>query len=146
MVKENKKKDDRTIKINPISKEAELEIYRQKYEVFRHFDNLRWQIPTLCISAGSLVIGFAAVKDSKPAWWSFIIFGGLSLFSAFAVQRIRDGIEENRQVLTDVAKSIGDDKIPLQKGRFGASWWLCVILVLLGIGAIVGGLFLYKIS
>lgn len=72
--------------------EANLEIYRQKYGMFRHLDTLRWQIPTFTLGTGSLLLAFASEPNQPPAKWSFFVFSLLALFSSFAVFRIRKGI------------------------------------------------------
>lgn len=120
-------------------KDLDLEIYRQKYEIFRHFDNLRWHIPTFCLGAGSILLAFASKKDQPPDWWAFVIFGILSLFSSFAVKRVRKGIHDNYIVLDKIAKIIGDEDIPPQRDSCGATWWLIIILVIVGLASIVAG-------
>ncbi len=109
--------------------EMSLEIYRQKYEVFRHFDNLRRHLPTFTLGAGTLLLAFATGKDQAPSWWSYVVFGLLALFSSFAVSRVRDGITKNHAALVKVAKLIGDTDIP-ERARHGATWWLSVLLCL----------------
>jgi phosphatidylglycerophosphate synthase len=118
----------------------DLEIYKQKYEVFRHFDNLRWHVPTICISAGSILLAFASKKDQTSAWWAFVIFGFLSLFSAFSIYRVRKGIHQNHGALVTIAKKIGDTNIPTLKKKGGATWWLSIILLIIGIAAIIAGI------
>ena len=116
-----------------------LERYRQKYEVFRHFDTLRWQIPTFTIAAGAVLIGLSAGKDQFPPRWSYVIFGVLSVFSSFAIFRVRNGIAKNHESLAAIAKEIGDS-IPDREKR-GATWWLAVIQLIIGIVAITVSLF-----
>lgn len=118
--------------------EADLEIYRQKYEVFRHLDALRWQIPTFMLGAGTLVLAFAAEPNKPPARWSFFVFAILSLFSSFAVFRVRKGLHKNHLVLNEAAIKIGDDKIP-DIARFGATWWLGTLEFLVAIASTVYG-------
>ena len=36
----------------------ELEIYKQRYETYRHFDKLRWQMLQIAVGAGSVVLAF----------------------------------------------------------------------------------------
>ena len=121
--------------------EIALEVYRQKYEVFRHFDSLRWQIPTFTLGAGSLLLALAVGKDKQPAWWSFFVFGLLCLFSSFAVFRVRKGIEKNHDALDAAAKYIGDTTIPTPP-KHGATWWLSVMLMLFGLALILAGIVL----
>ena len=119
--------------------EAHLEIYRQKYAVFRHLDTLRWQIPTFLLGAGSLLLAFASRPGQPPEKWSFFVVSLLaSLFSSFAVYRVRRGIRNNHAALDSAARSIGDRSIP-KPGRFGATWWLSVLLFLTAMGAAMAG-------
>lgn len=124
---------------DPSGKDFKLEIYRQKYEVFRHFDSLRWHIPTFSLGAGSLLLGFAAKEGQTPAWWAFCVFGVLSLFSSFAIYRVRKGLHKNHEALSAIACIIGDNYIPKTQKRFGATWWLCIIFLMLGIASIMAG-------
>jgi hypothetical protein len=117
------------------NKEAELEIYRQKYGVFRHLDSLRWQIPTFTLGAGALLLAFAAEPGKPPAQWSFFAFAALALFSSFAVFRVRKGIRKNHVALHIAAEKIGDYSIP-EPARFGATWWLSAIMLLAAVGSI----------
>ncbi len=50
-----------------------LEIYRQKYEVFRHLDRLRWQLPTIALPAGGVVLGLANNGNDWPYWWALML-------------------------------------------------------------------------
>ena len=118
--------------------EAALEIYRQKYAVFRHLDALRWQIPTFTLGAGSLLLAFAAEPNKPPARWSFFVFAFLALFSSFAVYRVRKGIHKNHAALDAAARVVGDRNIP-KPSRFGATWWLSVILVLAALTSLALG-------
>ena len=129
MEKSNQKNDQQGIA---------LEIYRQKYEVFRHFDKLRWQIPTFTLGAGSLLLAFAPRKGEQPAWWSFVILGILLFFSSFAVFRVRMGIFKNHSALDAAAKAIGDTTIPAQP-KYGATWWLSILLMLAGFASVTVG-------
>ena len=52
----------------------ELEIYKQRYETYRHLDRLRWQMVQTAVGAGSLILAFAR-GGSKPEWWVFAVVG-----------------------------------------------------------------------
>jgi hypothetical protein len=129
-------------KLDMTKNEFYLEIYRQKYENFRHFDNLRWHIPTYCFGFGSMLLGFASKKDQPPDWWAFVVFGFLSLFSSYAIIRVRKGINNNNIALRKVAFLIGDTDIPLQRPSGGATWWLTIILSIVGLASILFGLYI----
>ncbi len=113
-------------------REIALEIYRQKYENFRHFDKLRWQSPGIGLATGSAVLALARESDGLPAWWALLIFGGFSILIFFVMFRIRKGLEKNRDALDTVARIIGDESVPETTPRFGASWWFAQFMLVLG--------------
>jgi hypothetical protein len=52
-----------------MDKDAALEIYKQRYEVWRHFDKLRWQLVQLLVaifSASALVV---RATEGAIEWW-----------------------------------------------------------------------------
>jgi hypothetical protein len=117
--------------------EAQLEIYRQKYDVFRHLDNLRWQVPTVVVSAASVLLGLGQGSQSSPTGWSLSIAGLLCFFGSFAIWRIRSGIKKNGAVLEEAAKAVGDQSIP--EFKRGATFVLMWLLCLLGfVGGVIG--------
>ncbi len=113
--------------------EIAIEIYRQKYEIFRHLDRLRWQLPTIALPAGGAVLGLASNGEGWPNWWALLLFGFMSGLVGFAIRKIRLGIHKNHVFLTDIAAEIGDFSIPEPKKRFGATWWFAWFMVFLGI-------------
>ena len=112
-------------------REIALEIYRQKGDMFRHFDSLRWQVPIVTFAAASLVITSGTDANNVPAWWAFCLSGLLTALGGFAVFRIRDGIRKNHDSLREVAELLGNHSIPARV-KYGATWWLMLILLSLG--------------
>jgi len=123
--------------LDTAEREIALEIYRQKYENFRHFDRLRWQSPGVGLATGSAVLALAREADGLPAWWALVIFGGLSILIYFVMFRIRKGLEKNRDALDFVARILGDDSVPPTMLRFGASWWFARFMFTLGVLSLV---------
>ena len=119
--------------------DIQLEIYRQKYEVYRHLDKLRWNVPTISLAAGTVLLTFSGENDS-PKWWAFVVFGILLLFSSYAVFRMRKGIAKNHQTLVEFASILGDNSISELKKRGGATWWLAIVMFVGGLAAIIGGI------
>jgi hypothetical protein len=39
-----------------VGQEADLEIYKQRYETYRHLDKLRWQILQIVVAVGSAAV------------------------------------------------------------------------------------------
>ena len=46
-----------------------LEIYKQRYETYRHLDRLRWQMLQIAVGVGSLRILAFARSGREPDWW-----------------------------------------------------------------------------
>jgi hypothetical protein len=131
--------------LSKVELEIALEIYRQKYEIFRHFDRLRWQLPGLTLAIGAIVLTLARGKDSMPYWWGFCIFGFICFFSSFGIHRIRKGIKLNHGNLERISELLGDPTIPKHTKKLGATWWLCFLLFLIGIATFGYGVFQYPV-
>ena len=93
-----------------------LEVYRQKYLNFRHFDTLRWGVHTVVITAGGLVVTFAA-KATEPGGETAItvlllLFGAFASLGWWLLYRLAYNHMKNSFVLEEVARQIGDLTIP----------------------------------
>ena len=116
-----------------------IEIYKQKYENFRHFDKLRWGAVPLTFAAAGL---FSISRDAQgnPTWWVLIVFGVFALITAWSMRRVNLGIEMNRRVLQEVATMLGDNSVPPAPLRFGASTLFYGTLFAMGLLAILVGI------
>jgi len=110
-------------------------VYIQRYETFRHFDTLRWQIPTIALTGGSVLLGLTS-KNNLPPWWAFLVFSLLLALSSYAVYRIRDGIRINNEILRIFADRLGDEDVTQPSESLGASWWNVVLLAILSIASL----------
>ena len=68
----------------------EIEIYKQRYETYRHLDRLRWQMLQIAIGVGSLILAFAR-GGCKPDWWIFLVVGLLLIIFGSAMLKIGHG-------------------------------------------------------
>ena len=117
---------------------ADIEIYKQKYENFRHFDKLRWQAPALALAITAGVFTFLARTDLH-SWVValLLIFLAITIWlCAFLMKRINLRIEQNRDALAAVAKRIGDDAIP-ESMKHGASDLFALFLRVVAVGCCV---------
>ena len=100
--------------LDPVEKNKNnVEIYRQKYENFRHFDRLRWQMPGIALAIGAGVVAVSA-RPSVPLpliVLVLVLMGSGTCVCAYSMRRIRVRIEENREALIDVGMLIGDNRI-----------------------------------
>lgn len=128
------------------SSENELEIYKQRYETYRHLDRLRWQMFQISVGAGSLALAFArdGSASTSPSWWAFIVVGLLLTVSGLVMLKIGYGVRMNGQVLSKAAALIGDTDIPsVSKWWRSISFWLAGFLTVLGLALACCGLARY---
>lgn len=95
---------------------ALLEIYRQKYLNFRHFDTLRWGVHTVVITAAGLVVTFAARAEElgrqKETTLLVFLFGAFAILCWWLLYRLAYNHMKNSFVLEKIASQIGDPTIP----------------------------------
>lgn len=95
-----------------MDKESALEIYKQRYETFRHLDRLRWQMVQLTIAIFTATALVVRVSSGDLEWW-FEGALGLGLMGlSFSMFKISKGLIANQIVLKDAAKTVGDCGIP----------------------------------
>ncbi len=119
----------------------ELEIYRQRYETYRHLDRLRWLMLQIVVGAGSLILVFAR-GGSKPEWWVFAVVGLMLMMFGVVMLRIGHGIKMNGQVLSKAAALVGDADIPsVSEWWKSVSFWISLTLIGLGLLCILMAIF-----
>ncbi|MCY4008033.1 MAG: hypothetical protein OXE84_14615 [Rhodobacteraceae bacterium] len=110
-----------------------VEIYRQRYETFRHLDKLRWQMLQLLIAIGSATaIGLRFTKGT-PEWWFCLLLGVALVLLAIVMHRISTGIRKNGRVLKTVGKAVGDTEIPdVSNSMKSIAHWLMLAVAIVG--------------
>lgn len=125
-----------------IDKEVSITIYREKYSNFRHFDAMRWQIPSLVFLVAGAVMGFAPkLTNGYPAPWVLIVYGVFVVLCAWLMSRISFNMRLNTEALHLIASKIGDHSIPKSPGKRGAVFWIEKFFWLLGFSSIVAGIY-----
>ena len=114
---------------------AEVEIYRQRYETFRHLDRLRWQMLPVAGGAGAVILAFAR-QGATPEWWAFVIVGVLLAMSGWAMWRIGQGINKNGAVLCKWAAVVGDTDIPPPPAKWFESVAARIAVTIIGLGVV----------
>ena len=110
-----------------------LEIYKQRYDTYRHLDRLRWQIFQIAVGAGTLTLAFAR-GAGEPDWWVLMIVGFMLCIFGLVMLRIGHGIKKNGEVLRKIGCDLGDDCIPQVKNWWkSVSQWIAVILIAAGV-------------
>lgn len=122
----------------------QIEVYKQRYETYRHLDRLRWQMLQIAVGAGSLILAFAG-GDSEPAWWIFAAVGLLLIIFGSVMLRIGHGINMNGKVLSKAASAVGDVDIPSTSKRWkSVSFWVACVLIVLGSACVVSAWYSYS--
>lgn len=121
--------------------DQQIEVYRQRYETFRHLDRLRWQMAQVLVavlSAAALI--FRTSPDGVGgAFWLFLGLAFLTI--ALVMNRISQGIARNGEILENFGAAVGDNSIPsASSGWRGVTNWLTVAITVGGAGCVVFGL------
>ncbi|WP_337660568.1 hypothetical protein [Anderseniella sp. Alg231-50] len=121
-----------------LGSESDIEIYRQRYETFRHLDRLRWQMLQLLIALGTAVTFVLRTTSAPSQWWFFGLVGAILGTIGFVMFRINSGARQNGRVLSQIGKRIGDDSIPNVSGKWRTtSHWTAVLIVCVAIGCLI---------
>ena len=129
----------------PSTDEKWVEIYKERYATFRHFDNLRWKSPTIVLGGGTALLGLAKTETQVyPPCWSLVVFSILCFLSAFLIFQIRKRIRINGVELARAGIKIGDTTIPNDTSWKGASLWFMLFLVVLGVASLLFVIFLFN--
>lgn len=118
----------------------DLEIYKQRYDTFRHLDRLRWQMFQIAVGAAALILGFKG--NLSLEWGSWVGVGLLFISLGYAKLRIGSGVVMNSKVLREFGAKIGDANIP-EATEKGVSFRIAYVLIAFGIvsfGAAFGDL------
>jgi hypothetical protein len=127
-----------------MDKETALEVYKQRYEVWRHLDKLRWQLVQLLVaifSASALVV---RATEGAVEWWFTLALSTSLIAIAFSMHRISGGIRRNQKMLRTSAEIVGDTDQPdvNQMGR-SVYHWLTVTVGLAGVGFLFKSIFTF---
>ena len=120
-----------------MEKDWALEVYRQRYETYRHLDRLRWHIFQIAIASSSLALVFARARDGDmPAAltpWLLLVVGVLLGTSGGVMLRIGRGIEKNAVALRQAAAIVGDNGIPATSNKWKSiSFQIALALIIVG--------------
>ncbi len=112
----------------------DLEIYKQRYETFRHLDRLRWYMLQLLIAVGSAFAIAIRVTSHAPEWWLYLTLSLALGFVSWASVSINNGIRSNGIILKKSADAIGDTGIPCTENPLKSSaHWLAFFIAGLSI-------------
>jgi hypothetical protein len=121
-----------------MGKEEQLEVYRQRYEVFRHLDTLRWQLFQTAIATAGIVLALGKDSIAAGSTWFWGAIALIFISIGLGKLRINYGVNCNNKMLKEVAEKIGDSKIPVRERWYtGVSNYTSIAMVLVGLSALV---------
>ena len=109
----------------------DLEIYKQRYETYRHLDRLRWLMFAAAVGVVALFLLFNGVRFGSVGW---LVLGGLLLSLGAAKLRIGLQAAEITEALSAFAQPTQDAEETPETPRQGASFWFGRMLTAFGVG------------
>ena len=114
--------------------EKDMEVYKQRYETFRHLDRLKWQMLQLAVAIASAFGLITRFATHEFEWWIYAVFGFALLAIGWAMHTIGNGIRRNNEVLRSKGMAIGDQDIPdTSNERQSVSYWIAFFIMFIGI-------------
>lgn len=111
----------------------DIEVYRQRYETFRHLDKLRWQMLQLLVAVASATALVLRSTQGCIEWWFYSLLGFALLIISFVMFKVGAGIRKNSEVLSHVGKIVGDEGIPDVSSPWrSVAHWLALSICALG--------------
>ena len=115
-----------------MTREADIEIYKERYETFRHLDKLRWQMLQLAIASSAAILSFGS-NGAVIHPWALSITGFVLISLGIVMEKISFGVWKNNKVLSEVGARIGDSEMPPQaKWYASASFMIALVMIFIG--------------
>ncbi len=122
--------------------DGKIEVYRQRYETWRHLDKLRWQMIQFLIAIGSGTAIVIRVSPNLVGGWFWILVGTAVLALAFSMKRISEAIRGNGKVLKSAGAAVGDNDIPdVSDINKSVGHWMTLAVGATGIALVTKGIF-----
>ncbi|MGR3290042.1 MAG: hypothetical protein ACU0C9_02435 [Paracoccaceae bacterium] len=110
-----------------MTSENTAEVYRQRYETFRHLDKLRWQMLQILVAIGTATALVLRATPGAPEWWFYALIGGSLVMIGWIISKINQGLRKNQLALQAAAETVGDMNIPNVSNKWKAtSHWLSI--------------------
>lgn len=120
--------------------DGDNEVYRQRYETFRHFDRIRFQLLQILVAFGAAVALFFRFQSTPAEWWAFALIGFMLFLIGNAMLKVSKGLWANNNVLHEFAAKIGDTGVPKSaEKQHSVSYWTAMFVQLLsGLFLLIG--------
>lgn len=114
--------------------ESDIEVYRQRYETFRHLDRMRFQLLQILVAFGAAAAIFFRFQPAPAEWWFFMLVGVMLSLIGSAMSKVSRGLWANNDALRKVGRKVGDIDIPAPTNKYrSVSYWISVIVQSLGV-------------
>ncbi len=125
--------------------ENKIEIYRQRYETFRYFDKLRWQMIQILVAIFSATALIMRLTEGALQWWFYFAIGISLVLLSWVMHKVNEGLKDNSLVLSKAAQAIGDHDIPdVSKKLKSVSHWIVIIVGIVGALMVLWSIWLAK--
>ncbi len=121
-----------------MSDQNNLEIYKQRYDTFRHLDRLRWQMFQIAVGAAALILGIGGTLTNLR-WVSWVVIGLIFFCLGFAKLKIGNRVVMNSKILREFGKAVGDVDIP-EATKKDISFRIARILMVFGVICFICGI------
>ncbi|MDE0020051.1 MAG: hypothetical protein OXT69_01525 [Candidatus Poribacteria bacterium] len=118
----------------------DLEIYKQRYETYRHLDRLRWLMFLAAVGVALLYLLLGGFRFGSAGW---LVLGVLLLSLGAAKLRIGQKAAEFAEALAAFAQSSENAENLPETPQQGASFWFGRILAAFGVGCFPAALIFY---
>ena len=118
-----------------MSEESDREVYRQRYETFRHLDRMRYQLLQILVALGAAIAIFFRFKEDPVEWWILMLVGAMIFLIGNAMSKVSSGVWANNGVLSKIGRKIGDTDIPPPPANkyLTASCWIYLFVQFVGL-------------
>jgi len=125
--------------------DPDIEVYKERYETFRHMDKLRWQMLQIVVGVGSFAVLVLNNTDGKFGPLVAAGIGAIFFLLWYVTKRFNKSIAANGVVLKEFGAKVGDTSIPAPVNDWKSSsrWieWAILLVSLLCIAYAVNGIF-----
>ena len=118
----------------------DLEIYKQRYETYRHLDRLRWLMFLAAVAVAALFLLLDGARFGSVGW---LVLGGLLLSLGAAKLRIGLQAADISEALAAFSQPTQDAEETPETPRQGASFWFGRMLAAFGVGCFLAPLIFY---
>jgi hypothetical protein len=123
------------------------EVYRQRYETWRHLDKLRWNMVQFLIALTSIVAIALRFFPGGLGAWSWLLIGTSVISLSLAMNKVSQGIVANSEMLNSAGKKVGDTRLPEVSDQARSVYFYITVLVgVVGFILAMKGLFLFGVQ